>query len=172
MTRSQGNPAFNYGSVSGLACFAAFAASYFVGLNPFGNISWLWVWVPVVLMVMAIKAVRETEPGGPIGYWKAFRVGMMTAFFSAILYCLLLYLMGLLQPQLIDVYKNEVVAGMEATKGFLSDELLDRMYDELDKTTIQDLAFSEFFRKMVGGFFISLVAAAVLYRKNPNLPAS
>jgi len=172
VTLSQGNPALNYGSVSGLACFASFAASYFAGLNPFGNISWLWVWVPVVMMVMAIKAVREIEPGGPIAYWKAFRIGMITALFSATLYCLLLYLFGMLQPQLLDVYKNEVLAGMEATKGFLSDDLLDRMYDELEKTKIQDLAFSEFFRKMVGGFFISLVAAAILYRKNPTLPAA
>ena len=171
MNLSHGNPALNYGSISGLACFAGFAGSYYAGANPFGSITWLWVWVPVLMIVLAIKAVRNIEPGGPFPYWKAFRTGMMTAFFSSTLYCLLFYLFGMLVPDILNTYMEQVEEGMKSAQTFISEDFMEKMYEELEKTTIQDIAFSEFFRKMVGGLLVSLVAAAVLYRKNPIYPA-
>ena len=171
MNLSGGNPSLNYGSVSGLVCFAGFAGSFLSGINPFGNVSWLWVWVPVVMIVMAIKAVREVEPGGPFSFGRALKTGIKAAFFSSLLYCLLLYLLGVLMPSLMDVYKAEMELGMQMTESFFSEKMMDQMYEELEKTTIATLAWSEFLRKMLGGFIISLVAAAVLYRKNPTYPA-
>lgn len=171
MGLSGGNPSLHYGSISGLICFAGFAGSYFAGINPFGAVTWLWVWVPVVMIVWAMKAVRDIEPGGPFPYGRALRIGIITSLFSATLYCLLLYLLGRFSPGLMDIYKNQLSEGIEATKSFFPEKMLDEMYDQMDKTTITDLAWSEFFRKMLGGFIISLVAAAVLYRKNPIYPA-
>ena len=123
------------------------------------------------MIVLAMKAVRDIEPGGPFPYWRAFRTGLLTAFFSSTLYCLLFYLFSMLVPEILNVYMQQVEAGMDAAKSFLSDELMDKMMEELEKTTLRDIAFNEFFRKMVGGLFVSLIAAAALYRKNPIYPS-
>jgi hypothetical protein len=170
MNLSHGNPALNYGSISGLACFAGFAGAFYAGINPFGSVTWLWVWVPILLIVMAMKAVRDVEPGGPFTFGKALKTGLITAFYSATLYSLLFYLFGMMVPDVINAYMKQVEEGMSAAKGFMSEELMDKMYEEMEKTTLPDIAFSEFFRKMVGGLFVSLVAAAALYRKNPIYP--
>jgi hypothetical protein len=171
MNLSQGNPSLNYGSVSGLLCFAGFAGAFYAGVNPFGTVTWLWVWVPVLMIVMAIKAVRNIEPGGPFSFGRAFKVGILTAFFSSTLYCLLFYLFGMLVPDVMNTYMEQVEEGMKAAQSFISEDFMDKMYEELEKTTVSDIAFSEFFRKMIGGLLVSLVAAAVLYRKNPIYPA-
>ena len=168
---AHGNPSLNYGSLSGLICFAGFAGTFFAGLNPFGDITWLWVWVPVLMIVLSMKAVRDVEPGGPFPYSRALKTGIKTTFFSSLLYCLLLYLLGTLAPVLMDIYKEEMIKGLEMTQSFFSESMLDQMYEEVEKSTIAKLAWSEFMRKMFGGFLISLVAGAVLYRKQTIYPA-
>lgn len=156
----------NYGTMAGIALFAAFLLFYYTGFNPLGNISWLVAWVPVLFIVNGIRAYRDEYSEGYIKYGKALTTGLFITFIYASLFALLIYLFGsYINSGFLDLYLADAYAAMETAKKFLSAEMHSQAVEQLDNTTIALLAMQDFHNKILGGLVISLITAAFLKRK-------
>lgn len=155
----------NYGAMSGLSSFGFFLILFYLGWNPFGQISFLGFWIPIVFVCMATGNMRNNLLGGYITYGQAFRIGFLTASSAGFLYALLIYIFGtLIQPGLIDIHKLELAEGIEKTRAIFGEKFYESNLENVDKTTIFTMASGEFFSKSFGGFLISLITAG-FYRR-------
>jgi uncharacterized membrane-anchored protein YitT (DUF2179 family) len=163
----------HYGSLSGLAIFGFYLAVYLAGYNIFGGVTMLNVWIPVVFIVLATRHQRDRIQGGLISYGQAFATGMATTFFSATLFGLSFYLMGkVFDHSLLDVYKIQAEMSMEEGKEILSEALLEKAMESIDLVTMESLAFSEAFNKMVWGGIVTLVTAGMMRKKDDGQPTT
>lgn len=157
----------NFGALSGLSGFLIFLALYYKGVNPLGQSSWLGSWIPVVFICISTKYIRNKLLGGFIAYWQAFRTGLLTGFFGALLFSLLIYIFGrIIDPSLVDLYKNEALQSLEETKFLFSDAFYEDSLKSINDISISQLAYNDFFMKLLGAALVSLITAAV-YRKQP-----
>ena len=164
--------ALQYGAYTGLASFAFFLLLYFLGFNPLGPGSWLAIWIPVVFIVLATRLYRDHELGGYISYWKAVGVGLLVVVASAVMYDLLLYIFFvLIDPSLVQLQLNQDIESMERAKGMFSEENYEKLMAQFeknkDKYTAGGLSVSNFEGKLIVGFIISLITAAVLRKEKP-----
>ena len=67
------------------------------------------------------------------------------------LFALLVYIFAtLIDGNVITMYKNEFLKGMEETKFMFSDEMYEQTIENMDKITIINIAFTDFLAKMLG----------------------
>lgn len=154
--------------MSGLSLFLVFILLYFAGFNPLGGISWIGAWIPLVFIVIATKFIRDQVMGGFISYGIAFRTGLLTVFFSSLLYVLLVYVFGrLIDDSIVVMYQEEIRKSAEEAQAILSDKMIDQVLEEAENVTMSSIALNDFTGKMTGGIIISLITAAFLMRKQP-----
>lgn len=162
--------ALHYGAMSGLSVFLFFMVLYFSGMNIFGPASMLGLWIPIVFIVLSSRFHREHNLGGVMTYGQGFSIGVFTAFFSATMFGLAFYLFGTIyEGGLLSAYKTQAALSMEEGKALLSDSLYEKAMDSIDMVTMSSLAFSEAFNKLLGGFIISLITAAIFRRTKPEI---
>jgi hypothetical protein len=141
---------------------------YFSGLNIFGPMSVLGVWIPVVYLVMATRFHRNHNLGGFMRYGQGVAIGFFTTFFSCTLFGLAFYLFGALyDTNLLESYKSQAAESLEAGKELLSEKMMDTALDSIDLVTMSSLAFSESFNKLLLGVLATFIIAAV-FRRNPQ----
>lgn len=159
--------AVNFGAMSGLGSFAVFLGLYYKGINPLGNASWLGAWIPVVFICIATKICRDRFLAGEISYGQAMKIGLTTAMAASFLFALLVYIFAtLIDNNVITMYKNEFLQGMEDTKFMFSDEMYEQTIESMDKITIINIAFTDFLAKMLGALLLTLVTAAIYRKQN------
>lgn len=159
--------ATNFGVLSGLASFIIFLVLYYKGVNPLGRLSWLGAWIPVVFICIATKYYRDKITAGYLRYWSAFKIGINTGIFASLLFVLLVYIFGrVYEPGFVDAHKTEMLAAMEEMKMYFSEEFYEKGVEGIEQTTISELAYNDFFMKVLGAAIVSFITAAV-YRKLP-----
>jgi uncharacterized protein DUF4199 len=162
--------AVNFGAMSGLCSFAVFLGLYYKGINPLGNASWLGWWIPVVFICIATKIYRDRFLAGEISYGQAMKIGLTTAMAASFLFVLLIYIFAsLIDSNVVTMYKNEALKGMEETKFIFSDEMYEEAIESIEKINIRNIAFNDFLTKMFGALLVSLVTAAVYRRKKQEM---
>ncbi|HKR06345.1 MAG TPA: DUF4199 domain-containing protein [Bacteroidia bacterium] len=162
--------AVNFGAMSGLGSFAVFLGLFYKGINPLGNASWLGAWIPVVFICIATKIYRDHFLAGEISYAQAMKIGLTTALAASFLFALLVYIFTtLIDDNVISMYKNEFLQGMEETKFMFSDEMYDQTIANMDKVTIINIAFTDFLAKMFGALLVTLITAAFYRKQNTGL---
>ena len=162
----------NYGSQAGLIAFILFLIYYYLGFNPFGNIRFLTVWVPILFVFKTIKAVRE-DRNGFISYGSALQNGIFFSFIYSSFSSILVYLFAIIFPNhLIETQVNELnknLEELEKLSGIFSKETYELMISSIEiaieNTNIRTLAWSEFQFKLMGGVFISLIISFILKKK-------
>lgn len=169
-----GKVILNYGGGSGLSSFGMFLLIQWIGWNPLGQASLLGLWIPVVFICLATGYYRDHILDGTISYGQAFRVGFLTCSAGALLFALFLYIYGtIINPGLVDVYKQYLMEGIEQSKIFLGEDMFEKIYqsslENLDKTTMYTIASSDFFNKTFGGFLVSLITAGFYRRSYPKI---
>jgi Protein of unknown function (DUF4199) len=158
----------NYGSMSGLSLFLLFILLYFSGMNPLGGMSWLGAWIPLVFIVIATKTIRDQHQGGYISFGSAFRTGIITVFFSSLLFVLLVYIFGrIADGNLVEMYRDEILQGVNEARILLSDKIIDQVLEEAENVTMASIAKSDFTAKVIGGTVVSLVTSAFLMKREP-----
>ncbi|HET6244845.1 MAG: DUF4199 domain-containing protein [Bacteroidetes bacterium] len=163
----------NYGSIAGVVAFSIFLIIYMLGYNPLGSYSWVGAWVPIVFIILGIKKHRDQNLEGFITYGQAFGMGFMITFIFASLFGLLVYIFGtVVDPGIVEMTRSESLEAMQQASDqmpqIFSEELYDKMIEQLEAITISSLSFSEFTNKLFWGIIISLLAAAFLkHSKSP-----
>lgn len=161
----------NYGSIAGTAAFALFLAYYFMGFNPFGNISWLSAWIPIVAIYLAVKKFRDQHNEGLLSYGIGFSTSIFIALIYSTLFAMLAYLYGIIiDGGFVTLYKNEAIESIELMQNILKmdEALASEMAQEIDKASVGTIIFGDLQSKFLGSLIIALVVAAVL-RKNPPM---
>lgn len=160
--------AMHYGALSGIGSMLIFIAIYWKGSNPLGAASWLGAWIPVVFICVSIKYFRDKLLGGFITYGQAFKTGVMTSLFAAIMFGFLVYIFSYFtNAGFLQTHIQEALMGLEQSKMFFNDEIYAKMENEIEGLTINKVVLNDFFTKMLGGIIVSLFAAAY-YRRNPS----
>jgi hypothetical protein len=158
----------NFGAMSGLGSFAVFLGLYYKGINPLGSASWLGAWIPIVFICIATKNYRDHFLAGEINYGQAMKIGLTTAMAASFLFAFLVYIFAsLIDNNVITMYKNEFLQGMEETKFMFSDEMYDQTIENMEKVTIVNIVSTDFLAKMLGALLVTLITAAV-YRKQSS----
>lgn len=161
----------NYGSAAGTAAFVLFLAYYYMGFNPFGNISWLSAWIPIVAIYLAVKKFRDQYNEGLLSYGIAFSTSIFIALIYGTLFAMLAYLFGTaIDGGFVTLYKNEAIESIELMQNILSmdEALASEMAQEIDKASAGTIIFGDLQSKFLGSLIVSLVIAAIL-RKNPPM---
>ncbi|MBA3899669.1 MAG: DUF4199 domain-containing protein [Bacteroidetes bacterium] len=160
----------NYGSLAGIIYFAVFLFFYIIGQNPLTEMGFLFTfWIPILFIYLGIKKFREEVQGGFITYGKALGQGTLITLVFSSFHAILIYLfLVLVDSSLIDAVIAESIAqyekGAEQIRGLLGEDAFDEMVDRLENTGVNEIAMGDFFGKFMGGFFISLIIAAILKR--------
>ena len=156
----------NYGSMAGLAGFIAFLVYYAIGSNPYGNITWLTAWIPIVFIYLGTKRQRDTILGGAMTYGQAFVGGLIISVFWATLSGMLAYLFGtFIDASFVEMFQEEAYQGLEQSKGFMSKEMIEGDFEQIDKVSLSTMIQGDVFNKIFGGLILSLINAGVNKRK-------
>ncbi|PCJ83871.1 MAG: hypothetical protein COA57_10300 [Flavobacteriales bacterium] len=159
----------NFGTLAGIILFIIFLVYYFLDFSPLGNITWATFWVPFIFVFVGVKRYRDTELEGFISYGKAYLISLVIALVYATLFGMFVYLFGtFIDGAIIDMYINEALLGLERAQGFMGEEMLEKAVEEIEKTTVGSLAFSDAFNKIIGAALINLILAAFL-KKSPEI---
>lgn len=176
----------NYATIAGLVYFIIFLTIYYSGANPLGKYSYFGIWIPVVVIYFGIKHHRDKELNGYIDYIKALGTGMFISFVSISLFSILVYSFGtFVAPDVLDRQMAEVMEGLNEMQNSINQmkdmgsnslaESLQTLYDkaaeELEKHpenfTLSSFIWGDFQAKLYGGFFVSLIIALILKKKEP-----
>lgn len=159
----------NYGTIAGIAVFAISLLNYLLGFNPFGNASWIAIWIPFLFIYLTIKNVRQKELDGFISYGQAFKSAFIMILIYATLGNMLNYIFfNFAAPQVFDEFMAQALEEMEKMEAFFGSEVYEQMLEELEKTTFTSFIFSNTINQILGGLILSLIFAAFM-KKNRNI---
>lgn len=139
-----------------------------------GNISLLGTPVFIAFICYSQKNYRDNQLKGSITYGQAFQVGIYTVIFSAIMFCLLLYLyIGFLRPDIFENYKQFTLDQFQklSDMGIMS-QLAEKSISEAEKLTPSAVVQGECFNKLLGGLILVLISAAVFKKQGPVNPSN
>jgi len=159
-----------FGFFGALAGFIIILLLYFLGANPYGQLSW-WGFLPIPVVIFWGISELKKQLAGNLGFLKALFAGFLIAFFIAILSALLLYIFGSLAgPEVLQDHVGEmkVLFGQTSAQALkdkvLTQETIDNTYKVIERTTLSDLVIDVLVKK----FFIGLLTAiigAIYFRK-------
>jgi len=163
-----------YGFLCAASCFFFVLILYFAGKYPLGKWSWLGSWIPVIFMIRGVKAHRDIDLGGSITYGEAVGTSYLVALSNALMFCILVYLFGILVgTNIISLMISESAAGIEKAKSFMSEEIYDSAMNSLEEMktspsyTLFRMVLGEFTVKSIGGIIISFIIAAFMKKAIP-----
>ena len=157
-----------YGVLCGIVCFGILLLAYFLGYNPLGSsgqVSYLPLPVFIFLGLKYFKQFNDSE----ISFFKGWRVGFSVTFYTALTTALLLFLfIYFVGPDLIKETMEEMRIMLETNKEeqirLFGKDNYDMLIAESENITPGELAVSDFFRRLLLGGLLSIVAA-VFFRK-------
>ena len=160
--------ALQYGAYSGLSSFIFFLVIYFTGHNPLGAASWLGAWIPIVFIVLGTKYHRNNDLEGYMNYGRGLGIGTLIALCASIIISMSIYIFGtVVDAKILEPYLNEMMEATEKAKSFMSEELYDKGMEQITKMTMKDVAWSNFYNVILGGFIVSLITAAIYRKEKP-----
>lgn len=158
----------SYGVIGAFVSFLIFIALYSFGLPPYGNWSWLTALVPPVIIIMGTIKIR-TDKGGHINYGGALVAALVIVLLYSSAFDMMAYLFTVLvdtDGEILASQKELAYQGMEAAKGFMNEEMLDKAIEGIEKMTIGSIALNDFFTKLIGWGIFALIAAIFLKKKD------
>lgn len=160
--------AYIYGGVASITSFIIFVLLYIFGSNPFGNLSWLGAFIPILFIVMGSIKVRDELFGGIISYSKVFITGMIITVAWSLGFAILAFLFcQFIEPNIITWHIQDTLVNMEQASQFLSEEMMEAAMEEIEKMTLFDVIQGDFINKIIGGLIISLISSAFIKKNEP-----
>jgi len=163
--------AIRYGVTGGIVSFAFVVILALLGFeNPYDTTSeysstLVFVSIFIFLAIKYFKKFHDAE----LGFGKAFKVGLLTVFFLAFTFALLMCIYSLFAGEgMIKEYIILSQKRMELTKQELTQVMGEvnytNAYQNLNQLNAYTLAQISFVNRMVTGFFVSIVLG-VFFRK-------
>ena len=126
--------AYIYGGIAGVTSFIVFVILYIFGSNPFGNMSWLGAFIPILFIVMGTIKVREELHEGYISYAQVFITSMIITVAWALIFAILAFLfIEFIEPNIIVWHIQDTLDNMEKASQFLSEEMMEEAMEEIEK---------------------------------------
>lgn len=160
--------AANYGTIAGLIAFAFFVLLAMMGTNPIGNWSIFAAAIPVYFLYVGTKKYRDDEMQGHIKYSQAFMFSLTTTFFYSTIFAALAYMYGkVIDTELIDFVKEDLMKSMDKMAEVFGDnsKIYDEAVKQMEGMTIGQMAWSQYWNKIIWGFILSLIIAGILKKE-------
>jgi len=152
-----------------------FVLLFFMNKNPLGAWGWLSVWIPIVAIILGTKAHRDKDLDGYVSYSRALGTGMLVALSGGFVFEVLAFAFTTLTgDKLIIMYLEDSAEKLTMAQAFLSPEMYEKAMTALDELknnharALSQVLSGDFFWKVVGGFFVSLIIAAVFKKDKPT----
>jgi hypothetical protein len=165
--------AFRFGTISALVYIIASLIIYFLGHNPAGRHSWLIYWLPIVFIVLSVRAFRLRLGGYisfPDAFINGFGVGIVATFFIS------LYMFILLKsdPTLITDYIDQNLKILDKNKEDVirvqGKEVYNRLVASNKALDVRNIFSDGVIRKLAGQVITSLFVAAFFRKKQNTTP--
>ena len=157
-----------YGGVAGVTSFIIFVILYIFGSNPFGNMSWLGAFIPILFIVMGSIKVRDNLFEGFISYGQVFITGMIITVAWSLSFAIFAYLFCEFVDQNIIIWHvQDTLNNMEQASQFLSEEMMEETMGEIEKMSLVDIIQADFINKIIGGLIVSLISSAFIKKNQP-----
>ena len=166
-----------YGFFSAISCFIFFLIIYFIGKNPVGNWSWLGFWIPILFMILGVKAHRDIDLGGTINYGHALGTSFIVAVSGALMFAILAYLFGILiGTNIPSMMISESAEQIEKAKQYMGETMYEKAMMSLEEMkgntfyALFKIMLGDFEGKVIGGFIVSLLVAAFMKKSGNPFP--
>lgn len=154
-----------YGSVLG---FVVLLLLLFSGNSPWSSASWMGAWIPGITAYFAMKTYALEEQESQVLYGAVLKRSMLVILFQAFFYNLMAAVfVYLFSVDAVDLYQTEMMQNAAQLKTMVGAEMYDQIILELEKITFTTLAFWDFIYKLIGGFMVSLILAAIFKKNKP-----
>lgn len=148
---------------------------YFFGYDPYGKMSLVGIWIPVIIIVFGIKYIKDNYYGYEIGFAEGLVFGLAIGFvFSAgAAFANVLFHIGG-GSNALTLHTNELVQLLtESKKIYLETmKMPEKEYLQLiennKKITISDIAIDDFIKKFIGCILVALISAVIMRRHIPK----
>ena len=135
------------------------------------NLQYLGILIPIFILYLGIKAVREEKPGGPFTYGKGVGAGTAISAMAGVMGAVYTWFHFTFINTRFTDYMLEVIRGQWAAKGLTPDQMdraegITKMFISPPAQAILGCIFT-----ILIGLVISLIMAAILKRDKP-LPAA
>jgi len=162
--------AANYGTIAGLISFAFFIVLAMMGENPIGNWSTIAALIPIYFLYVGTKKYRDQEMQGSIKFSQAFMFSLTTTFFYSTIFAALAYMYGaLIDTELVELIKADLMKNMDQVAVMFGEnsKLMDEAIKQIENTNIGQIAWGQYWNKIIWGFIISLIIAGILKKEKP-----
>ncbi len=160
-----------YGLFAALAAIFFSLITYVTGLNRqewFSYVGFISILIPIYFISTGIKVKRDRELQGFISYGKAFNEGMIISFIQSLIYSAYSYVYFLfIDPGIIDFQKQKTIEKWQEQG--MDEAQIEKMLG-FSEMWMNPTAFTitSFFVTILVGIVISLIAAAILKKINPE----
>jgi hypothetical protein len=141
-----------------------------MGLNPIGNWSMLAAVIPIYFLYVATKKYRDEDMNGHIKYGQAFMFSLTTTFFYSTIFAALAYMYGkVIDADLVELIKTDLMKNMDQVADMIGEnsKLMDEAIKQIENTNIGQLAWGQYWNKIIWGFILSLIIAGILKKEKP-----
>ena len=156
------------GLLAGISSFIVFILLYIFGMNPFGNISWIGAFIPVVFIVMATQKAKKEIYEGYISFKESFVIGAIVTLAWSLSFSILVYLFcQFIATEIIEIHIEDLIVNIEKLSQFLEEDTIDQMVIEMRKMTLFDAIQGDVINKVFGGLIVSLIVSAIVKKQRP-----
>ncbi len=162
--------AANYGTIAGLIAFGYFIILALLGQNPVGSFQIFASVIPVFILYYATKKYRDVDLNGNMRFGQGFIFSLTTTFFFATIFAALVYVYGkVIEPDLIELIKSDTLKNVDKMEDMLGSDskILDEAIKQLETMNIGQIAWGQYWNKIIWGFILSLIIAGILKKEKP-----
>jgi hypothetical protein len=150
------------GLLAAFICLGYSLVLYSIEQNPFGRFKYLYIGFYGACFAMAMFYYRDRQNNGRMRAQEGILLGFIINATAAVVYgSLLLLVMESIPNNILQLYHNESIAILEASKEILTEQLGEGVYEEtyqnVLKTTTRDLALDQAIGVSMTGFFLTFL---------------
>ena len=162
------NTSIKYGVYGAALSFVVLIILLFSGNSPWSSASWMGCWIPGMTAYAVLKLNREEQPEMIVSYGGALKQSMLVILFQALFFNVLAVLFtSIFETGALDLYRAEMMQNAEQLETLMGEQMFNQVVDELQRINYFTLAFWDFIYKLIGGFIISLIFAAIFKKNKP-----
>ena len=160
-----------YGITGGILCIILFLVLLLIGDYPFLMPTYFMSGVIILIMLcFSTKELRDYKYGGKMCYWQGMTAGFVSIFLIALLSGVFVYIYASqIDREILADHAQQVAATLfEDPEGWIErhgEEGYKRLLNEsLQLISPAELAFDDFLKKLIIGFFLTTIVALLFKR--------
>ncbi len=157
-------------SLIGIALsISLFFLIYAMGRNPISDGKMFDIIMFPIIIFFSLKEFRDFRNKGELRFWQGLTLGFMKTFIIAIASANFIYAFTQwISPEVLEEYRESRYILFTENKETLIEDLNEGNYNrilaEINQISTADVALDDFYKKMLIGFFVTIIISVTLRR--------